>query len=226
MGIAPLSRGLAEQRDIKQIGFVGIDKRCLGLGECRRQECFFDGVGVDAVVDLGEGALEAPIELQAAVFILLKPLKFRDEIEFELGTEPRTELERDVFVSVCAAVSTGTGNQAFGPGEFNPLLGREVKTVASGLISNSLEFGGIKMRVVDPLPYTKEQNSVFVLQPLFDERASAVEVAHHVSERDVVAFGTGQYADLCSLDGDGDLFEFTHFFCASKFPSTSPMTTV
>ena len=82
------------------------------------------------------------------------------------------------------------------------------------------------MRVVDPLPDSEEQNSVFVFEPLFDERASAVEVAHHVSERDVVALRPGQYADRCSLDGDGDLFGFTHFFCASKFPRTSPMTTV
>ena len=56
---------------------------------------------------------------------------------------------------------------------------------------------------------------MFIFEPLFDERASAVEVAHHVSERDVVALGPGQYADRCSLDSDGDLFGFTHFFCAS-----------
>jgi hypothetical protein len=59
------------------------------------------------------------------------------------------------FGGVCCAL-TGTGTQAFGPGEFNPLLGREVKTVASGLISNSLEFGGIKMGVVDALPDPKK----------------------------------------------------------------------
>lgn len=154
MGIAPLPGGLSKQCDIKQIGFVGIDKRCLDLGECRRQECFFDGVGVDAVVDLGEGALEAPIELQAAVFILLKPLKFRDEIEFELRTKPRTKLERDVLMGVCATVSTGTGNQPFGPCQVDPLFGRKEEAVSTGLISNSLEFGGIKMRVVDPLAKT------------------------------------------------------------------------
>ena len=163
MGIAPCTGCLSEEGDIEQVGFVGIDERCLSLGECRGQECFFDGVGVDAVVDLGEGALEAPIELQAAVFILLKPLKFRDEIEFELGAEPRTELERDVFVSVCATVSTGTGNQPFGPCQVDPLFGRKEEAVSTGLISNSLEFGGIKMRVVDPLPDTQEQDRVFVL---------------------------------------------------------------
>ena len=128
----------------------------MGLGECRRQECFFDGVGVDAVADLGEGALEAPIELQTAVFVLFKPLKFGDEIEFELGAEPRTKLERDVFVGVSAAVSTGTGNQPFGPCQVDPLFGRKEEAVSTGLISNSLEFGGIKMRVVDALPDSKE----------------------------------------------------------------------
>jgi len=68
MSIAPLLGGLSEQCDIEQIGFVGIDKRCLGLSECRRQECFFDGVGVDAVVDLGEGALEAPNRASGGCF--------------------------------------------------------------------------------------------------------------------------------------------------------------
>ena len=120
MGIALLLRGLAEQSNIEQVGFVGIDERCLGFGECRRQECFFDSVGVDAVVDLGEGALKAPIQLQAAVFVLFKPLKFGDEIEFELGAEPRSKLERDVFVGVSAAVSAGTGNEPFGPCQVDP----------------------------------------------------------------------------------------------------------
>ena len=35
MGIAPLLHGLSEQCDIEQVGFVGIDERCLILGECR-----------------------------------------------------------------------------------------------------------------------------------------------------------------------------------------------
>ena len=39
---------------------------------------------VDAVVDLGEGALEVPIELEAVVFVVLEALKFDDEVELEL----------------------------------------------------------------------------------------------------------------------------------------------
>jgi len=38
---------------------------------------------VDAVVDLGEGALEVPIELQAVVFLILEALEFLDEVELE-----------------------------------------------------------------------------------------------------------------------------------------------
>lgn len=57
MGIAPLLGGLAKEGDIEQVGFVGIDERCLSLGECRRQERFLDRVRMDAVVDLGEGCV-------------------------------------------------------------------------------------------------------------------------------------------------------------------------
>jgi len=143
---------------------------------------------VDAVVDLGKGALKAPIELQTAVFVLFKPLKFGDEIEFELGTEPRSKLERDVFVGVSATVSAGTGNEPLGPCQVDPLFGRKEEAILTSL--------------------------------------GTVEIAHHVSERDVVALGPGHYADRCSLDGDGDLCGFTHFFSASKFPRSSPITTV
>jgi hypothetical protein len=39
---------------------------------------------VDAVVDLGEGALEVPIELESVVFVVLEALEFDDEVELEL----------------------------------------------------------------------------------------------------------------------------------------------
>ncbi len=81
MGIAPLLRGLAEKGDVEQVGFVGIDERGLGLGDRRREERFLDGVGVYAVVDLGEGALEVPPELEAIVFVVLEALEYLDEVE-------------------------------------------------------------------------------------------------------------------------------------------------
>jgi len=57
MGVSPLFGGLAEERDVEQIGLVGINEDGLGLGDGGRNEGLFDRIRVDAVVDLGQGAL-------------------------------------------------------------------------------------------------------------------------------------------------------------------------
>ena len=77
--------GLAEEGDVEQVGFIGTDERGLRLGNERRNECLFDGVGVDGVVDLGEGPLELPTEFETVVFVVLEALEFLDEVEFEFG---------------------------------------------------------------------------------------------------------------------------------------------
>ena len=56
--------------------------------ESGRDEGVLDGVGVDAVVDLGEGALEVPIQLEVVIFVVFEALEFLDEIQFELRAEP------------------------------------------------------------------------------------------------------------------------------------------
>ena len=56
MGITPLPGGLAEEGDVEKIRFVGIDQRRLLFGDGGRDKRFANGVGVDAVVDLGQGA--------------------------------------------------------------------------------------------------------------------------------------------------------------------------
>jgi hypothetical protein len=43
---------------------------------------------VDAVVDLGEGALKIPAELEAVVFVVLETLEFLDEVELEFHGNP------------------------------------------------------------------------------------------------------------------------------------------
>jgi hypothetical protein len=104
---------------------------------------------VDAVIDFCEGALEIPTELEAVVFFILEALEFLDEVELEFRAEPRAELKGDVLVGVGAAVAAGTRDETIGSGQVDPLLGREDETVPARLISNSLEFEGIKTGVVD-----------------------------------------------------------------------------
>ena len=81
---------------------------------------------MDAVVDLGEGALEVPIELEAVVFLVLEALEFLDEVEFEFRAEPRAELEGDVLVGVGATtVAPGLGLESDGSRGLDPLSRRE-----------------------------------------------------------------------------------------------------
>lgn len=93
MRIAPLFGGLAEEGDVEQIRLAGIDRASLCPGDGRRDEGVLDGVGVDAVVDLGKSALEVPIEFESVVFLVLEALEFLDEVELEFRTEPRAELK-------------------------------------------------------------------------------------------------------------------------------------
>ena len=83
VGVAPLLGGLSEKGDIEEVGLAGINRGGLSLRDGRRKEGLLDGVGVDAVIDFGEGALEIPIQLQAVVFIVLEALEFPDEVELE-----------------------------------------------------------------------------------------------------------------------------------------------
>ncbi len=210
MGIAPLFRGLAEEGDVEQVGFAGINQRGLGFGDGGWDECFLDRVGVDAVVDFGERALEIPTELKAVVFVVLEALELLNEVKLELGAEPGTEFKGYVLVGVSAAVTSGARDQSFGSGQVDPFLCREEEAVPAGIISNSLEFEGIKTGVVDTFPDTEEQNSVLVLEPLLNQGACPVEVPHHVGERNIVTTRLSENADGCALNGDGASFGFTH----------------
>jgi len=59
----------------------------------------------------------------------------------------------------------GVGRQAFGVGAVNPGLGGKEKAVPPRLISNSLEFEGIKIRVVKGFPNAEEPDGIRVCDP-------------------------------------------------------------
>ncbi len=202
MGVAPLLRGLAEEGDVEQVGFAGVNEAGLGLGDGGGNERLLDGVGMDAVVDLGEGALEVPAELEAVVFVVLEALELLDEVELELGAEPGAEFKGNVLVSIGASVAACTGNESSGPGQVDPLFGREEETVPTGFISNSIEFEGIKTGVVDALPDAKEQYGVLVLEPLLNQGTCSVKVPHHVGERNIVTTRLSENAAGCALSGE------------------------
>ena len=126
-----------------QIFQIGVRQQGAHLGDGGRDERLLDGVGVDAVVDLGEGALEVPLQLEAVVFLVLEALELLDEVELELDGNPRGELEGDVLVCVGASVAASTGNDAVGSRFLDPMLWCKDETVQPSLNFNSVEFDGV-----------------------------------------------------------------------------------
>ena len=212
VGVAPLPGGLAKEGHVQQVSLVGIDETGLGLGDGRRNECFLDGIGMDAVVDLGQGALEVPAKLEAGVFFFFEPLELLDEIELELDRDPGSEFKGDVLVGVGAAVAARSGDQPDGGGRINPSFGGQDEAIESRLFFNPIEFDGIKTGVVELLPDAEEFDGVAVAEPVGDEvvRPFGVFVAGDVGKAEVVLPVFGKHGDGCALDRDAGAFGLTH----------------
>ena len=98
------------------------------------------------------------------------------------------------------SVTSRAGRKTPGPGSLDPRLGGQKKAVATSLISNSLEFDGIKILVVNLLPNAEKKHGVLALEPLLDERATALKIPHHVSKRTALRFH--QVTDVARSIGD------------------------
>jgi hypothetical protein len=212
VGVAPLLRRLAEQGDVERIGLLGVDEGGLGVGDRRRDKGVPDGVGVDAVVDLGEGALEIPIELEAVVLVVLEALELFDEVKLELNRHPGGEFEGDVLVGVGAAVATGGGNQTDRPGGVDPAFGGEDEAVKPGLFSNPIEFDGIKIGVVELLPDAKELDGVPVPEPVGDKVVCSLRilVAGDVGETDIILPVSREHGNVSAFHREARALGFTH----------------
>ena len=136
MGVAPLLRGLAEKGDVEQIRLLGVNEGGLGFGDGGRDERIADGVGMDAIVDFRQSALEVPIEFEAVVFVGLEAAELFDQIYLKFGTDPHAELKGDVGVGIGAAVASGGGLQTDGLGLLNPFLDADLVAVETGLTFN------------------------------------------------------------------------------------------
>lgn len=73
-----------------------------------------------------------------------------------------TSDERKRVRIATASVTSGFGLDADGAGALDPLLGGENKTIEARLLSNPIEFDGIKTGVVDLLPDAEELDGVAV----------------------------------------------------------------
>lgn len=217
VGVAPLFGCLAEEGDIEQVRLGGIGDGGLGGRNRSRNQVRSDGVGVDAVVELGKGAVQVPGQRQAAVFILLEALEFLDQVELEFDRYPGGEFKGDVLVGVSAAVASGVGNQPDGLCFLDPLFRGESEAVQPGLHFKPVEFDGIKTRVVELLPDAEKFHGVSVSDPVAHKIVGTVGVLDpgDVRKADEVLFLLGQNGDSGPLYLDGRFAVLSHGFSLS-----------
>jgi len=147
MGVAPFSGGLAKEGDVGQVGFAGIDERRLLFCDGGGNERLLDGIRVDAVIDLGQGALEVPTELEPVVFLVFEAAEFFDQVNFELRADPRPELKSDVRMGESAAISPRCGLEPNSVGFLDPFFDTDLVAVQTGLTFNYGEFAVINSRI-------------------------------------------------------------------------------
>jgi hypothetical protein len=75
VGLPPLNSGFAEKGHVQQVGLAGIYGRRILLSKQLRDEVFLDRIGMDAVIDLGQNALDMPALLQPVVFFCFQALE-------------------------------------------------------------------------------------------------------------------------------------------------------
>ena len=195
--LTPLLGGFAEQRHVQQVGLAGVYQTGLLRGQRGRNQVRLDGIGVDAVVDLGEITADVPAQLFP--FLVFKALKLFDEVNFEFGADPHVKLKGNVLVSVGAAVAPSLGHQTNGIGLRHPFFDAEFVAVEPGLTSNCGESAIIKRWIVYLLPDTQKLYSVAVAQPVGNEKITVFGF-EHVGQRNKVHLALGEYGNFCAFD--------------------------
>ena len=97
------------------------DRRLRG-GHFSGDQVRLDGVCMEAVIELGQGAVEVPCQGEPPALVVLETTEFLDKIDFELGADPHAELEGDIGMRIGAAITSRRGLEADGVGFVNPFL--------------------------------------------------------------------------------------------------------
>src|SRR5690242_20227801 len=122
-------------------------------------------------------------------------LELLDEIKLELHGNPRRELECDVLMRVCAAVSALFRDQSNGRRCINPLPCGQHETVQPRLESIPLEFEGFEVWIIGTLPTAKKLNRIAISQPVLQHvvRALSILVTRNIGNAEIITTVDGQH---------------------------------
>lgn len=167
---------------------------------------------MDAVIELGQGAIEVPGQRQAAVLVHLESLEFLDQVELELNRYPGSELEGDVSVCVGTAITPRLGDQPAGMGCVYPLTWRQDEAVEPCPVFKPLEFEGFETGVIQSLPYAQELDGVAVSHPVLDDMVGSIRffVLGNVRQGNIVITRLAENRDRSAFDFDGAFHGFAH----------------
>src|ERR1700729_1794858 len=113
---------------------------------------------MNPVVNLRQISLNVPAKV--FLFVLFQSLEFLDEVYLELGTDPHTKLEGDIFVRIRSAVPARSGPQANRVGLPHPFLDTHLVAVQPSLTSNCGEFAIIKTGIENLLPDSQKLDRI------------------------------------------------------------------
>ncbi len=102
------------------------------------------------------------------------------------------------------AVAPGLGLDTDGSRALDPLLGGQDETVEARLLSNSIEFDGIKTGIVNLFPEAEKLEGVAVAQPIANEVVTGflILIAGNVGQADIILVVHTGEADFAGKDFD------------------------
>jgi hypothetical protein len=121
-------------------------------------------------------------------------------------------------MGIGAAIATGAGYYADSSSFLDPLLWRQDEAVQAGLHSNSVEFDGIKSRVIELPPDTEELDGIAIAKPVADQVVAAlwVLVSGDVCQGNEVLLFLRQHNDGGAMDFNGASLCVAHDFGLQK----------
>ena len=81
-----------------------------------------------------------------------------------------------------------------------PILHRHIEAVTPSLHSNSPEFGGFKIWIVQLFPYSHEINRALIIKPLLYQTSAILKILGHIRQTDIIILVfIEQHIDSCVI---------------------------
>lgn len=117
---------------------------------------------------------------------IIKILIFLNQVEFESRINPRPKFKSYVFVCVRSSISTCLCYESDCIGFFNPLFGRQSKSIKTRLIKNLVIGFSVKTRIIQRFPNAEKFNRILIPKPFLHEGCTVLYALNHISQTNII----------------------------------------